>query len=146
MTRAVFSRANCCCLRMVECLPDFSAQKCLIAESIEEAGHLVLFLPKLHLELNRTFFPIFIRSSDSPSCLPKPHEATLTFNFNLDLNFKLNPDSHRTPLVICKTVRSRELRIQLRCALSVSPSSAGQRQVEHRPPFLPQIGTFPVLF
>ena len=50
-----FSRVDCCCLRMVECLPDFSAQKCLIAEAIEDAGHLVLFLPKFHPELNRTF-------------------------------------------------------------------------------------------
>ncbi|ORZ40276.1 hypothetical protein BCR44DRAFT_1174482 [Catenaria anguillulae PL171] len=47
------SRTDCCALRMVECLPDFVAQKCLIAEALEEAGHLVLFLPKFHPELNR---------------------------------------------------------------------------------------------
>ena len=49
------SRVDCCALRMVECLPDFASQKCLIAEALEEAGHLVLFLPKFHPELNRTF-------------------------------------------------------------------------------------------
>jgi hypothetical protein len=32
--------------------PDFLEQKCSIAEIIEDAGHLCLFLPKYHCELN----------------------------------------------------------------------------------------------
>jgi hypothetical protein len=32
--------------------PDFLEQKCSIAEIIEKAGHLCLFLPKYHCELN----------------------------------------------------------------------------------------------
>ena len=47
------SRSDCCATRVLECEPDFLAQKSLLAEVIEEAGHLVLFLPKFHLELNR---------------------------------------------------------------------------------------------
>ncbi len=53
LTRA--SRVDCCATRMLETEPDFAAQKSLLAEAIEEAGHLAIFLPNFHPELNRTF-------------------------------------------------------------------------------------------
>ncbi|ORZ41726.1 hypothetical protein BCR44DRAFT_342335 [Catenaria anguillulae PL171] len=49
-----YSRTDCCCRRMLDSQPDFQAQECRLAELIRKHGHLVLFLPKFHPELNRT--------------------------------------------------------------------------------------------
>jgi len=43
---------SCCAKRILEVQPDFKAQRSLVQEVIEEAGHLCLFLPKFHCELN----------------------------------------------------------------------------------------------
>ena len=43
---------RCCCKRLLSLQPDFKAQKSLIQEVIEDAGHLSIFLPKFHCELN----------------------------------------------------------------------------------------------
>lgn len=56
-----YSRTDCCCRRMLDSQPDFQAQECRLAELIRKYGHLVLFLPKFHPELNRT--PNFILSA-----------------------------------------------------------------------------------
>lgn len=42
----------CCCKRLLELQPDFKEQKSLVQEVIEDAGHLCIFLPKFHCELN----------------------------------------------------------------------------------------------
>ena len=42
----------CCNKRILELQPDFCAQKSLVQETIEAAGHLCIFLPKFHCELN----------------------------------------------------------------------------------------------
>lgn len=43
---------DCCCKRILELQDDFQQQKSLVQEVIEEAGHLCIFLPKFHCELN----------------------------------------------------------------------------------------------
>ena len=43
---------NCCAKRILEMQPDFQAQKSLVQDTIEAAGHLCIFLPKFHCELN----------------------------------------------------------------------------------------------
>jgi transposase len=43
---------HCCNKRILENQPNFKAQKSLVQEIIEEAGHLCIFLPKFHCELN----------------------------------------------------------------------------------------------
>lgn len=43
---------NCCAKRILDLQPDFLAQKSLVQETIEAAGHLCIFLPKFHCELN----------------------------------------------------------------------------------------------
>lgn len=43
---------TCCNKRILELQPDFVEQKSLVQETIEAAGHLSLFLPKFHCELN----------------------------------------------------------------------------------------------
>lgn len=43
---------NCCARHILECQPDFMQQCSLVQETIEAAGHLCLFLPKYHCELN----------------------------------------------------------------------------------------------
>ncbi|KAF9497594.1 hypothetical protein BDN71DRAFT_1541197 [Pleurotus eryngii] len=43
---------NCCAKRILELQPDFKAQKSLVQEVIEAAGHECIFLPKFHCELN----------------------------------------------------------------------------------------------
>lgn len=48
------ARTDCCCRRVLECQPDFLEQACRLAEAIRKSGHLILFLPKFHPELNRT--------------------------------------------------------------------------------------------
>ena len=42
----------CCAKRILELQPDFKSQKSLVQEVIEAAGHLCIFLPKFHCELN----------------------------------------------------------------------------------------------
>ncbi|KAJ8580768.1 hypothetical protein M405DRAFT_752868 [Rhizopogon salebrosus TDB-379] len=43
---------NCCNKRILEYKSDFKEQKSLVQEIIERAGHLCIFLPKFHCELN----------------------------------------------------------------------------------------------
>ena len=43
---------NCCAKRILDLQPDFQEQKSLVQEVIEAAGHLCIFLPKFHCELN----------------------------------------------------------------------------------------------
>lgn len=43
---------DCCCRRILERQPDFVEQTSLVQETIEAAGHLCIFLPKFHCELN----------------------------------------------------------------------------------------------
>ena len=45
-------RTDCCCQRMLYSQPDFMEQKSTLEELIEGAGHLILFYPKFHCELN----------------------------------------------------------------------------------------------
>jgi hypothetical protein len=42
----------CCCKRILELQPDFKGQKSLVEEIIHATGHLCIFLPKFHCELN----------------------------------------------------------------------------------------------
>ena len=43
---------TCCATWVLEHQPDFLAQKSLVQETIEAAGHLCIFLPKFHCKLN----------------------------------------------------------------------------------------------
>ena len=43
---------DCCAKRLLSLQPDFKAQKSSVQEVIEAAGHLCIFLPKFHCELN----------------------------------------------------------------------------------------------
>ena len=43
---------KCCAKRLLEVQPDFQEQRSLVWEVIEAAGHLCIFLPKFHCELN----------------------------------------------------------------------------------------------
>jgi hypothetical protein len=43
---------DCCAHRIIERQPDFAQQQSLVQEVIETAGHLCIFLPKFHCELN----------------------------------------------------------------------------------------------
>ena len=43
---------SCCAKRILELQPDFKEQKSLVQEVIEECGHICIFLPKFHCELN----------------------------------------------------------------------------------------------
>jgi transposase len=43
---------SCCAKRLLERQPDFQEQCSLVQEVIEAAGHLCIFLPKFHCELN----------------------------------------------------------------------------------------------
>jgi hypothetical protein len=47
-----FDDKSCCAKRILEFQPDFKAQRSKVQEVIEEAGHLCIFLPKFHCELN----------------------------------------------------------------------------------------------
>jgi hypothetical protein len=47
-----FESESCCLKRILENQPDFLAQKSLVQEVIEAAGHMCIFLPKFHCELN----------------------------------------------------------------------------------------------
>ena len=42
----------CCNKQILKCQPNFQAQKSLVQDTIEDAGHLCIFLPKFHCELN----------------------------------------------------------------------------------------------
>src|SRR6266487_352760 len=44
--------SNCCAQHILGNQPDFKAQKSLVQEVLEAAGHLCIFLPKFHCELN----------------------------------------------------------------------------------------------
>lgn len=51
--KACPDEANACCARRIlDCQPDFKAQRSLVQEVIEAAGHICLILPKFHCELN----------------------------------------------------------------------------------------------
>ena len=43
---------NCCALRILEAEPDFANEKSLLETVILESGHMVIFYPKFHCELN----------------------------------------------------------------------------------------------
>src|ERR1700677_5403799 len=43
---------NCCTTHILQLQPNFQEQKSLMQEVIEAAGHLCIFLPKFHCELN----------------------------------------------------------------------------------------------
>ena len=43
---------NCCAKQILDNQPDFKAQQSLIQEVVESAGHMCIFLPKFHCELN----------------------------------------------------------------------------------------------
>jgi len=43
---------DCCARRLLSQQPDFLEQKSSVQEVIEAAGHLCIFLPKFHCELN----------------------------------------------------------------------------------------------
>jgi hypothetical protein len=43
---------DCCAKRILDIQPDFKAQKSLVRKVIEAAGHMCIFLPKFHCELN----------------------------------------------------------------------------------------------
>ncbi|KIK74723.1 hypothetical protein PAXRUDRAFT_45107, partial [Paxillus rubicundulus Ve08.2h10] len=43
---------DCCGKQILKLQPDFKAQKSLVQEVIKNAGHLLIFLPKFHCELN----------------------------------------------------------------------------------------------
>jgi hypothetical protein len=47
---------RCCARRILDLQPDFAAQRSLVQEVIEAAGHLCIFLPKFHCELNFILF------------------------------------------------------------------------------------------
>lgn len=50
--KCVIESESCCLKRILENQPDFLAQTSLVQEVIEAAGHLCIFLPKFHCELN----------------------------------------------------------------------------------------------
>ena len=43
---------HCCAKQVLDHQPDFQEQKSLVEEVVESAGHLCIFLPKFHCELN----------------------------------------------------------------------------------------------
>jgi hypothetical protein len=43
---------SCCARQLLSCQPDFKNQKCRLHEAIEERGHICLFFPKFHCEIN----------------------------------------------------------------------------------------------
>src|SRR6185369_16802478 len=46
------SRVDCCGRQIISLQPDFLAQKSALVEVIENAGHVCIFFPKFHCELN----------------------------------------------------------------------------------------------
>jgi len=61
--------AACCNKQILELQPDFQDQKSLVRETIEEAGHLCIFLPKFHCKLN--FIEFFWGKDDTFETLKK---------------------------------------------------------------------------
>jgi hypothetical protein len=45
-------RTDCCGRRIISLQPDFLAQRSALVETIENSGHVCIFLPKFHCELN----------------------------------------------------------------------------------------------
>jgi hypothetical protein len=45
-------KLECCAARILSAQPDFLSQKCHQQEVIEAAGHMCIFYPKFHCELN----------------------------------------------------------------------------------------------
>jgi hypothetical protein len=43
---------TCCAAAILSAQPDFKGQRSRIEEIVEDAGHLVMFYPKFHCELN----------------------------------------------------------------------------------------------
>jgi len=43
---------DCCAKQILELQPGFQEQRSLVEEIIEECGHICIFLPKFHCELN----------------------------------------------------------------------------------------------
>lgn len=43
---------DCCAKQILDSQPNFMEQKSLVQKVIENAGHLCIFLPKFHCELN----------------------------------------------------------------------------------------------
>jgi len=52
ITRNNLTRIKCYARRIISLQPDFFAQKCALQELVEEAGHVCIFYPKFHCELN----------------------------------------------------------------------------------------------
>jgi hypothetical protein len=50
--KCLVGSGNCCAKRLLEVQSDFQEQRSLVQEVIEAAGHLCIFLPKFHCELN----------------------------------------------------------------------------------------------
>ena len=50
--KCLVGSGSCCAKRLIEVQPDFQEQHSLMQEVIEAAGHLCIFLPKFHCELN----------------------------------------------------------------------------------------------
>jgi len=51
-TKCQLGATDCCGKQILELQPDFKEQKSLVWEVIENAGHICIFLPKFHCELN----------------------------------------------------------------------------------------------
>jgi hypothetical protein len=47
-----FSNINCCMTKRLSAEQDFRSEKPVLQQIIEDAGHICLFLPKYHCELN----------------------------------------------------------------------------------------------
>ena len=45
-------QVDCCAFKILSLEPDFMAQKTLLEEIVEQAGHKIIFYPKYHCELN----------------------------------------------------------------------------------------------
>ena len=52
ITRNDPTRIKYCARCIISLQPDFLAQKCALQELVEEAGHVCIFYPKFHCELN----------------------------------------------------------------------------------------------
>ncbi|KDQ32363.1 hypothetical protein PLEOSDRAFT_23277, partial [Pleurotus ostreatus PC15] len=50
--RCASDAIECCAKHILDLQPDFMAQKSLVQEVIEAAGHHCIFLPKFHLTLS----------------------------------------------------------------------------------------------
>jgi hypothetical protein len=46
------NQTDCCAKHILDHQPDFQAQKSLVQETIKDAGHMCVFLPKYHCEIN----------------------------------------------------------------------------------------------